>query len=79
MKYTATDSNGDTGTVWIDRELKVPIKWDGEKSAAEMQNIKLDPIADSLFNLPTDYEKIDVAAKRESQRGKKKPPMPPRN
>jgi hypothetical protein len=79
VKYTATASNGDTGTVWIDRELKVPIKWDGEKSAAEMQNIKLDPIADSLFNLPTDYEKIDVAAKRESQRGKKKPPMPPRN
>ena len=79
VKYSATASNGDTGTVWIDRELKVPIKWDGEKGAAEMQNIKLGPQADSLFNIPTDYEKIDVAAKRESQRGKKKPPAPPRN
>jgi hypothetical protein len=76
VKYNATASNGDTGTVWIDRELKVPIKWDGEKGAAEMKNIQLAPQADDLFKIPTDYEKIDIAAKREAQRGKKKAPLP---
>jgi hypothetical protein len=78
VKYTAASSNGDTGTVWIDRELKVPIKWEGEKGAAEMKNIKVADQADDLFKLPTDYEKIDVAAKRDAQRAKKKAP-PPRN
>jgi hypothetical protein len=78
VKYTATASNGDSGTVWIDRELKVPIKWEGEKGTAEMQNIKEGPQADSLFEIPTDYEKIDVAAKREAQKGSKKPAPAPR-
>jgi hypothetical protein len=74
VKYTASTSNGDTGTVWIDRELKVPIKWEGEKGAAELQKIELGPQKDDLFEIPTDYEKIDVAAKKEAQRGSKKPP-----
>jgi len=78
VKYSASAANGDTGTVWIDRELKVPIKWDGEKGSAEMQNIQLGPQADSLFEIPTDYEKIDIAAKKEAQKGSKKPPIPPR-
>ena len=75
VKYSATASNGDTGTVWIDRDLKMPIKWDGEKGAAEFQNIKLGTQEEKLFELPTDYEKIDVAAKREAQKGSKKPPV----
>ena len=74
VKYTAAASNGDTGTAWIDRELKVPIKWEGERGAAEFQNIKLGTQEESLFELPTDYEKIDVAAKREAQKGNKQPP-----
>ena len=78
VKYTATSSNGDTGTVWIDRELKIPMKWEGEKGAAEFRNIKLGTQEESLFELPTDYEKIDVAAKREAQKaskqGSKQPP-----
>jgi hypothetical protein len=78
VKYAATASNGDAGAVWIDRELRVPIKWDGEKGAAEMQNIKMAPQPDSLFDIPSDYEKIDVAAKREAQKGKKTPPPAPR-
>lgn len=74
VKYSATASNGDTGMVWIDRELKIPIKWEGEKGAAEFQNITLGTQEESLFELPTDYEKIDVAAKRDAQKGSKKPP-----
>jgi len=74
VKYTATASNGDTGTVWIDRELKIPLKWEGEKGAAEFQNIKLGDQQESLFELPNDYEKIDVAAKKEAQQGSKKTP-----
>ena len=72
VKYTGTSSNGDTGTAWIDRKLRFPIKWEGEKGAAELQNIKEGPQAAKLFEVPSDYEKMDVAAAR-AQRKKRGP------
>jgi len=76
VKYSANAPNGEAGTVWIDRDLRVPIKWDGEKGTAEMQNIKTGPQPDSLFEIPKDYEKIDASARKEAQKGKKTPPPP---
>ena len=78
VKYTAKASDGDPGTVWIDRALRVPIKWETEKGAAEMQDIKEGPQPDNLFEIPRDFEKLEVAAKKESQKGKKTPPPAPR-
>ena len=75
VKYTGTTDNGENGTAWIDRRLHFVIKWEGDKSAAELKNIQEGPQSASLFLIPTDYEKIDPAAARaKSQKSKPKPP-----
>lgn len=78
VKYSGTTDNGETGTAWIDRKLHFVIKWDGEKSAAELKNIQEGPQSASLFEIPTDYEKIDPAAARAKQKNPRSRPMPPR-
>jgi hypothetical protein len=75
VKYTGTAGNGDTGTAWVDRKLRFPIKWEGEKGAAELQNIQEAPQPASLFTIPSDYEKMDVAAARAAKKGKPAPPV----
>jgi hypothetical protein len=80
IKYTGAMENGDTGTAWIDRKLHFPIKWEGEKTAAELQNIQEGPQDAKLFEIPKDYQKLDTAAAHKSANAKKKPvrpPMPP--
>ena len=64
VKYTGNTDIGEPGTFWIDRKLRFVIKWDGDKSAAELQKIQEGPQSASLFEIPTDYEKIDPAAAR---------------
>jgi hypothetical protein len=75
VKYTGAMENGDTGTAWIDSKLRFAIKWEGEKTVAELQNIKEGPQESSLFDVPTDYQKMDTMA---AHQAKKKPaaPMP---
>jgi hypothetical protein len=63
VKYTGTAENGDTGTAWVDRKLHFVIKWEGQKSAAELQNIQEGPQAATLFQIPSDYEKLDTTVK----------------
>jgi len=62
VKYTGTSANGDTGTAWVDRKLHFVVKWEGEKGAAELQNIQEGPQSVSLFDIPSDYERLDMAA-----------------
>ena len=78
VKYTGATENGDTGTAWVDRKLNVVIKWEGERSAAEMQNIQEGPQAASLFEVPSDYEKLDSAAAHRSAKKKAAKPLPHR-
>lgn len=75
VKYTGAMENGDTGTAWIDKKLNFAIKWEGEKGAAELQNIQEGPQEASLFEVPSDYQKLDTAAAHKS--AKKKPARPP--
>jgi len=77
VKYTGAMENGDTGTAWIDRKLNFVIKWEGQKTVAELQNIQEGPQAASLFEVPSDYEKLDTAAAHKSaQKKPARPPMP---
>lgn len=78
VKYTATSDNGETGTVWVDRKLHFVIKWEGDKSAAELKNIQEGPQSASLFLIPTDYEKIDPSAARAKSKKSNPQPMKPR-
>jgi hypothetical protein len=73
VKYAGTASDGSTVTAWIDRKLHFVIKWEGQKGAAELQNIQEGPQAASLFEIPNDYEKLDVAAARENAKKNNKP------
>ena len=77
VKYTGTAYNGDTGTAWIDSKLKITIKWEGEKGAAELQNIQEGPQTASLFQIPSDYEKLDPASVRAESKQQKAQPKPP--
>jgi hypothetical protein len=77
VKYTGTAYNGDTGTAWIDSKLKITIKWEGEKGAAELQNIQEGPQTASLFQIPSDYEKLDPASVRAASKQQKAQPKPP--
>jgi hypothetical protein len=76
VKYTGTSGNGDTGTAWVDRKLRFVIKWEGEKGAAELQNIQEGPQSASLFDIPSDYEKLDLAAAAANAK-KRKAKTPP--
>jgi hypothetical protein len=76
VKYTGTADNGDTGTAWVDRKLNFVIKWEGQKTAAELQNIQEGPQDASLFQIPKDYEKLDLVAARNAAQGQKKRTAP---
>jgi hypothetical protein len=61
VKYTGTNSKGETGSVWFDKKIAFPIKWEGEKGGSgELQNIKEGSQPASLFEIPADYQKFQM-------------------
>jgi hypothetical protein len=64
VKYKGTAANGDTGYIWVDRELNFVIKWQGENGAVEFQKIAEGPQPPTLFEIPKGYDKIDPQAER---------------
>jgi hypothetical protein len=73
VKYSSTAQNGDTGYAWVDRSLLFVVKWEGQKTAAEFQNIQEGPQAAALFLPPPGYDKVDLAqAKADSKNNKPK-------
>lgn len=63
VKYEGTNSNGDTGFVWIDKKIAFPIKWENQKGGSgELQNIKEGSQPASLFEIPSDYQKFQMPA-----------------
>jgi hypothetical protein len=76
VKYKGTAANGDTGYAWVDRKLNFVIKWEGEKTACEFQNIQEGPQEASLFEIPAGYEKFDVAQAKKDAATKKTKPKP---
>jgi hypothetical protein len=72
VKYKGTSTDGDTGFAWVDQKLKTVIKWEGERSSAELQNIQEGPQSASLFQVPDGYEKFDLAAAQQAARESKK-------
>jgi hypothetical protein len=61
VKYTGTNSKGETGSVWFDKKIAFPIKWEGVKGGSgELQNIKEGSQPASLFEIPSDYQKFQM-------------------
>lgn len=76
VKYTGVMRSGETGTAWVDRKLKFVIKWEGEKTAADFENIQEGPQDASLFAAPKGYDKVDPDAERQKRadaKSQKKP------
>jgi hypothetical protein len=62
VKYEGTNSKGETGYVWLDRKIAFPIKWQGKNDGGELQNIKEGSQPASLFEIPSDYQKMQLPA-----------------
>jgi len=62
VKYEAKSSSGEISDIWLDNKIVFPIKWQGRNSEGELQNIKEGSQAASLFEIPSDYQKMDMGA-----------------
>ncbi len=84
VKYSGTAGNGDTGSAWVDRNLRFVIKWEGQTGAAELRNIHEAPQSIMLFELPKDYQRTDVRASgqgsaKKNAKGFRAPAQKPQN
>jgi hypothetical protein len=62
IKYEGTDTDGKTNVVWLDSKLVFPVKWQGQNDGGELQNIKEGSQPSSLFEVPADYQKMQMPA-----------------
>ena len=60
IEYEGKSANGDISHVWLDSKIAFPVKWEGKNSKGELQNIKAGPQPASLFEIPTDYQKMQM-------------------
>ncbi len=61
VEYEAKSSEGHSGHVWLDRKIAFPVKWDNEEGGGgELRNIKEGSQPGSLFEVPSDYQKMDL-------------------
>ena len=62
VKYEGTSQDGNKTWVWVDRKLRFPIKWEGDKGdrGGRLQNIQEGAQPASLFEIPADYQKMDM-------------------
>jgi hypothetical protein len=60
VKYATVSDEGKNGTVWIDKDLKFPVKWDENGNTGELKNIQMGSQAASLFEPPAGYQKFDM-------------------
>ena len=61
VEYEARSGDGGAGHVWLDRKIAFPVKWDNKDGGGgELRNIKEGSQPASLFEIPSDYQKIDM-------------------
>ncbi len=61
IKYEGTNAKGETAQVWIDPKLHFPIKWvSSNGQSGGLQNIQEGSQPASLFEIPSDYRKMDM-------------------
>jgi hypothetical protein len=62
-KWEFTDKSGKVTTRWIDQKLHFPIKTvNSDGTSVEFSNIQEGAPATSLFEIPSDYRKLDIPA-----------------
>jgi len=57
----AKASDGGAGHIWLDRKILFPVKWDDKDGGeGELRNIKEGSQPAALFEVPSDYQKMDM-------------------
>ena len=60
-KWETRDKSGSTGYQWIDQKLGFPIRAQNQNGTnMEYKNIKVEPQAASLFEIPVGYRKVKI-------------------
>ena len=69
-KWQATQTRGSntiTEYAWVDSDLHIAIKWqDSDQDIGQLENIRFGSQPASLFVLPSDYRKIEMAGRARS-------------
>jgi hypothetical protein len=60
LKYEGTSAEGETAEVWLDTKLRFAVRYKGKKSSGELRNIQEGSQPGSLFEIPADYQKMDM-------------------
>ena len=71
--WQITDKNGKVSNVWIDQKLHFPIKTVSEDATWQLTNIKEGEQPDSLFEVPSGYQKMDVGQMMQGMQGMRPP------
>ncbi len=75
VKYEAVSPKGEHHFAWIDPKLRFIVKTEGEQGRGmELTNIKEAPQPASLFEIPADYQKMDMSEMMKKMRPGAKPP-----
>jgi hypothetical protein len=57
-KWIKTE-DGERSTLWIDRQLRFPVRTVEDDETGELRNIKIGPQPASLFQVPAGYKKVN--------------------
>jgi hypothetical protein len=60
VKYEGTNAKGESATVWLDSDVRFPIKWEGNHGSGELQNIQVGAQPSSLFEPPAGYTRMQL-------------------
>jgi hypothetical protein len=60
VKYEGMNSNGDSSVVWLDPELRFPVKSQGKNGGGELHNIQEGAQPSNLFEVPAGFNKMDM-------------------
>lgn len=62
VKYEGIKADGTTDYVWLDPNLRFPVKWQSKNGAGELRNISVGSQPASLFTVPAGYQKMQMPA-----------------
>jgi hypothetical protein len=60
VKYEGMQADGSTTYVWLDPNLRFPVKWQNKNDAGELRNINVGSQPASLFEIPAGYQKMQM-------------------
>lgn len=66
--WQITDKDGKVANVWIDQKIHFPIKTVTEDGSWQLTNIKEGEPSASLFEIPSDYHKMDMGSMMQGMR-----------